>query len=310
MIETSVFGTCSDDILSAFTEHKGFSIRETLHTNVKEDNLPSCVKDTSTLPDEAAASEKCIVLSGINGTGFEVACEAIKKSKHLFVCDIFGTTPEKICKLKKLQKEAGVNIHFSRAGRLMPGIMAAKRVIRNPVLTELRGSIQLSDYDSQISEIRELLFKMTDAVLTLIPSNHRKIHVKSSSTRKGVIGLVSIRIEFENGSIANLLLTTVSEDKEVTARIYSTGQSCSTDTSKSYITVSKILFSKTGGSLKNITFPVKESKYLLKEEIKGYHSSITCKSGYSGNTEYVQRWVTLTHDILDKTVHSNHPGTD
>lgn len=305
MIEASVFGSCSNDILNAFSEHKGFIIRNVLHASVMDNYPPSRVKDAGNLPAETVASEKCIVLSDINGYGFEVACEAIKKSKHLFICDILGTTPEKIGYLTKLQKEAGVNIHFSRTGRLMPGIMAAKRVIRNPVLTELSGTIQLSDHKNQIPEIRELLFKMTDAVLTLIPSCHRKIYVKSFSTNKGVTGLVTIRMEFENGSIANLLLTTVCEDEPVKARIYTTGQCCSTDTSKSHITVSKILYNETGRSMKNITVPVTESKYLLKEEIKGYHSSITCKSGYTGNAEYVQRWVTLTHEILEKTGHSN-----
>lgn len=309
MIEASVFGSCSDDVLSALAEHKGFSINQFMYDPAMEGYPPSQSKNGD-LFSEPAASEQCIVLSGLHGTGFEVACEAIKKSKHLFICDICGTTPEKINKLMKLQKEAGVNIHFSRAGRIMPGITAAKKVIRNPVLTEISGKIQLSDRDSQISEIRNLLYKMTDAILTLIPSGHRKIHVKSSSTNNGVTGLVSVRIEFENSSIANLLLTTVSEDEAIKARIYTTGQCCNTDTSKSYITVSKILFNETARSIKNISVPVKERKYLLKEEVKGYHSSISRKSGYTGNAEYVQKWVTLTHDILDKTGHNNQTAAN
>ncbi len=303
MVKTSFLGYFCDDIYKAFEKHKGFRINrnstDTTGMQGRKDQsggLP--VQDS----DGFYMQSQCIVLPGLNEEEFEFACKAIKQSKHIFICNISEATPQKIETLLKLQNEAKVTIHFSRFGILLPGILNAKKIIRNPDLVELRDTLPLSTPEKQPEEIKHSLFRMTDAVLTLIPSNNRRTFVNKSSTNTGLTGLLNIRLEFENGCVACMLLSPFIEEGSLEAAIYTTDQCCLTNQSASHITVSKVLFNNTGKSVKKIVAPVMEdSNRILINEIDGFYNSVTRSSGYPGNTDYVRKWVNLTCEILQKT---------
>lgn len=150
--------------------------------------------------------DNCDVVLIITPTSshFELASEAIKKGKHVFIEKPATSNPDETKKLIRLSKEANVKVQVGHVERFNPAFIAAKAHIEKPTYLNIERLACYNSRGTDVSVVLDLMIHDIDLLLDVIKSNIKKISATGSSVISKTPDFASVRIEFENGSIANL----------------------------------------------------------------------------------------------------------
>lgn len=137
-------------------------------------------------------------------THFELASKAIKKGKHVFIEKPATDNPDDTKVLINLAKEAGVIVQVGHVERFNPAFTAAKKHIDNPLHIDMQRLANYNIRGTDVSVVLDLMIHDIDLLLNMIKSKIKKISASGASIVSKTTDLANVRIEFDNGSIANL----------------------------------------------------------------------------------------------------------
>lgn len=161
-----------------------------------------------------------LIVCGHHKKNHEYIVQAAKYGKHIIINDPLFLPIGVIRKLEHLEHEAGIKIQIGGTEKYNSAFLAAIPFIKNPVFVDVARLTQYSPKNNTISVFHDLLFKDLDWVLSSINSNIRKISANSLSVTGEEIDFINTKLEFDNGCIANLTASRVSELNLNKARIY------------------------------------------------------------------------------------------
>lgn len=170
--------------------------------------------------DELLKKSDAIDFTVHNDQYFEQVSKAIRLSKHVFLANPYRLRSNELKALDNLLKEADIVAHTGYTERFNPASLTASSYIHNPTFIDTARLVQYSPQNRELSVINDLMIKDIDLVLSYIKSNVKKISANAVSIVNENPDMVSARIEFDNGSIANLTAGRVSEMNIRKARVY------------------------------------------------------------------------------------------
>ncbi len=142
-------------------------------------------------------------------THFELASKAIKKGKHVFIEKPATNNPDDTKILINLAKEAGVIVQVGHVERFNPAFTAAKIYIENPTLIEIERLACYNSRGTDVSVVLDLMIHDIDLLLNTVKSKIRKISACGASIISKTADWASVRIEFDNGCVANLMASRI-----------------------------------------------------------------------------------------------------
>jgi len=151
---------------------------------------------------------------------FELAKRALKKSKHIFIEEPLTTNIEKAEILLSMQREADVKVQVGSGMRLNPSVIETNVFKLKPLYIETQ---YLTEKESELSVVLDLMLRDIDFVLHLIKSEVRKISANSVSLSGVTSDVVNARIEFGNGGVASLTVNRNAKKEIHTASIFENG---------------------------------------------------------------------------------------
>lgn len=137
-------------------------------------------------------------------THFELASKAIKRGKHVFIEKPATDNPDDTKILINLAKEAAVIVQVGHVERFNPAFTAAKNYIDNPLHIDIQRLACYNVRGTDVSVVLDLMIHDIDLLLNIIKSKIRKISASGASIVSKTADLANVRIEFDNGCIANL----------------------------------------------------------------------------------------------------------
>lgn len=137
-------------------------------------------------------------------THFELASKAIKLGKHVFIEKPATDNPDDTKKLIKLTKEAGVIVQVGHVERFNPAFTAAKEYILNPKHIDIERLANYNPRGTDVSVVLDLMIHDIDLLINTITCKIRKIGATGTSIVSKTTDIAHVRIEFENGCVANL----------------------------------------------------------------------------------------------------------
>jgi hypothetical protein len=225
--------------------------------------------------------------------------EAIKRSMPVMFLNAAVLNSGVISDLIKLQEESQTVVYVNKAGRSKSLLKACQQLITHPSLFELRylqnkpGYVSLNEYKSDI------LFRILDALLFLCPLNYQKIQAFRHPQKISEICLISARIEFDNGSVANIITTDLSDGEYFTIDIHQKCRLLKIDLVKNEI----LILNKTGRGIEiNSKTTEFNSTYSeeFSDELNNFHKVVIQKN-FSGNELFnVSRVTNLSNKIITK----------
>ena len=151
---------------------------------------------------------------------FECASKALQRRKHVFIEKPIVATPVEANALKKLADEAGVKVQVGHVERFNPAFIAAEPFIGAPLFIEAHRLARFNPRGTDVPVVLDLMVHDLDILLTIVKSPITHISASGVSIVSPTPDITSVRIEFENGTVANLTASRLSLKNMRKTRIF------------------------------------------------------------------------------------------
>ena len=150
----------------------------------------------------------------------EVAVQAIKNDKHLFIEKPVTATEEQAQELIELAKKHNCLIQVGHIERFNPAMLALEDVQVKPVFIEAHRLASFNPRGTDVAVILDLMIHDLDLILHLVKSKPVKVDASGVGVVSKNVDIANARIEFENGCVANVTASRISAKKMRKMRIF------------------------------------------------------------------------------------------
>jgi predicted dehydrogenase len=151
---------------------------------------------------------------------FELCQKAIRKGKHVFVEKPLANTMQEAKELVKLVKESNIKLQVGHVERFNPAYLAVQSVSLNPMFIEVHRLAQFNPRGTEVSVILDLMIHDIDIILSLVNSQVKNISASGVAVLTDTPDIANVRIEFDNGCVANLTSSRISMKKMRKVRLF------------------------------------------------------------------------------------------
>jgi predicted dehydrogenase len=123
-------------------------------------------------------------------------------------------------KILKLVNEAKVKFQVGHVERFNPAFSALQGKKLNPMFIEVHRLAQFNPRGTEVSVILDLMIHDIDIVLHLVDSDIKNISASGVSVMTDTPDIANVRIEFNNGCVANLTSSRISMKKMRKMRLF------------------------------------------------------------------------------------------
>lgn len=151
---------------------------------------------------------------------FELCEKAIKKGKHVFVEKPLANTMDEARQLVELAQESGIKLQVGHVERFNPAFLSIKDMQLNPMFIEVHRLAQFNPRGTEVSVILDLMIHDIDIILSIVKSDVKSISASGVGVMTETPDIANVRIEFNNGCVANLTSSRISMKKMRKMRIF------------------------------------------------------------------------------------------
>lgn len=151
---------------------------------------------------------------------FDICEQAIRKGKHVFVEKPLAQTMDQARLLVKLVEESGVKLQVGHVERFNPAFLAIRDLTLNPMFIEVHRLAQFNPRGTEVSVILDLMIHDIDIILSLVKSDVKNISASGVGVITETPDIANVRIEFDNGCVANLTSSRISMKKMRKIRLF------------------------------------------------------------------------------------------
>lgn len=172
--------------------------------------------------DEAALIAQCDIIDIVTPTHlhYEVCSMAIKMGKNVFVEKPMANTIEEGKSILNMVKEANVKLQVGHVERFNPAFTSLKDLSLNPLFIEVHRLAQFNPRGTEVSVILDLMIHDIDIILSIVKSDVKNISASGVAVLTDTPDIANVRIEFNNGCVANLTSSRISMKKMRKIRLF------------------------------------------------------------------------------------------
>ncbi len=151
---------------------------------------------------------------------YELCALALRKGKHVFVEKPLTNTMDEAKSLLKLAVESNLKFQVGHIERFNPAFVALKNYTLDPMFIEVHRLSQFNPRGTDVSVILDLMIHDIDIILSLVKSNVNYISANGVAVMSDTPDIANVRIEFDNGCVANLTSSRISMKKMRKMRLF------------------------------------------------------------------------------------------
>lgn len=172
--------------------------------------------------DEDKLMDACDIIDVIAPTDhhFQICMQAIRKGKHVFVEKPLAHTIQEGRDIVNMVREANIKLQVGHVERFNPAYLAIKDMPLNPMFIEVHRLAQFNPRGTEVSVILDLMIHDIDIILSLVKSDVKHISASGVAVMTETPDIANVRIEFNNGCVANLTSSRISMKKMRKMRLF------------------------------------------------------------------------------------------
>jgi predicted dehydrogenase len=172
--------------------------------------------------DPSALMDACDAVDIVAPTihHFELCKMALRKGKHVFVEKPLANTMDEARELVKLAKESNLKFQVGHVERFNPAFLALKDYNLKPMFIEVHRLAEFNPRGTDVSVVLDLMIHDIDIILHLVNSNVSYISANGVAVMSETPDIANVRIEFDNGCVANLTSSRISLKKMRKIRLF------------------------------------------------------------------------------------------
>jgi len=153
-------------------------------------------------------------------THFDLALQAIQQGKHVFIEKPLTNTIEEAERLLEACAIHQVKVQVGHVERFNPAFLALEDITLEPMFIEAHRLAVFNPRGTDVSVILDLMIHDLDIVLSLVDSEVKNIYANGVSVVSDTPDIANVRLEFENGCVANLTASRISMKQMRKVRLF------------------------------------------------------------------------------------------
>jgi predicted dehydrogenase len=141
---------------------------------------------------------------------FDVAKQTIQAGKNVFIEKPITNTVEEAEELLELLEKYNVKGQVGHVERFNPAFTAVKDQINEPMFIEAHRLAEFNPRGTDVPVVLDLMIHDIDAILSVVKSEVKALHSSGVSVISDTPDIANVRLEFENGCVANLTASRIS----------------------------------------------------------------------------------------------------
>jgi len=252
--------------------------------------------------EELIEKSDIVDIAGRHIPHFNLASQALRRSRHVFIDrPLMGSLME-MQKLTKLAFEADVKVQIGHAERYNPAFTLVRDYIDQPGYIEARRSMPLDANHQDIDVVMDMMIHDIDIILSLVDSGIKRIKARGHSLDGQKLSMVHAHIEFDNGCIANLNSSKMAGGEEALLQIYQAERSFVLDLKHGR--VEQILYNTTNGREERNVLRVDKNAFdPLRSGLESLRRAITDNTAPYVSLIDGSNALEVAFTILDKVAH-------
>lgn len=204
---------------------------------------------------------------------FEVAKKAMDRKIHVLVEKPVTTTIEEAEKLLRLAEEHELVLQVGHIERFNSAVQHVRNIVKEPLLFQSRRLGPFSSRIGDVGVVLDLMIHDIDIILSLVPSPIVSISAVGRSVQSHHEDIASAQIVFANGSMADVLVSRVSQRRLRQLEIMERERYISLDYATQDVSIHRCIQDRTSGLLEVIEHPIFPKGEPLKLELQHF---VTC----------------------------------
>lgn len=170
--------------------------------------------------DELLDQVDAVSIAVITTAHYEIASKCLNKGLHVFIEKPITATVEEAEKLVALAKEKECILQVGHIERYNAAFLSVENINLEPLFIQSDRLAQFGPRALDVDVVHDLMIHDIDIILSLIKSPVKQIDASGVPVVSEKIDIANTRIQFENGSVANVTASRISQKKMRKMRIF------------------------------------------------------------------------------------------
>ncbi|PIW70369.1 MAG: oxidoreductase [Ignavibacteriales bacterium CG12_big_fil_rev_8_21_14_0_65_30_8] len=161
-----------------------------------------------------------VSVAAVTSEHFKIVKQCLLSYKHVFVEKPITSTISEAEELVKISNEKKLNLQVGHIERFNPALLALEKYISNPLFIQTDRLAQFNPRGTDVAVVLDLMIHDIDIILSLIKSRVKNVEGSGVAVVSDNIDIANARISFENGAVANVTASRISQKKMRKMRIF------------------------------------------------------------------------------------------
>ncbi len=163
--------------------------------------------------DELIRQSDALIIAVPTKYHYEIAKKCLNEGKHVLVEKPMTQTVEQAEEIVELAEKNGLILQVGHVERFNGAILEIKKIIDNPYFVETKRLSPFNPRVSDVGVVLDLMIHDLDIILNLIPYEIKSLHARGLKIYTNYEDLANVMIQFESGTVANLVASRVTQNK-------------------------------------------------------------------------------------------------
>ena len=177
------------------------------------------IKVFSTL-DELLSQVEAVSIATSTQSHYDVAMQVINRGAHLLIEKPITATIEQAKALTERAEAKGLKLQVGHIERFNPAILALEPYNITPLFIESHRLAQFNPRGSDVAVVLDLMIHDIDLILSLVKSKVMRIDANGIAVISDTPDIANARLQFENGCVANVTASRISQNKMRKMRLF------------------------------------------------------------------------------------------
>ena len=170
--------------------------------------------------DDLLNKVDAVSVAATTSSHYELVKKSLENGKHVFVEKPITETIFKAEELVKIANKNKLNLQVGHIERFNPALVSLEKYIIKPMFVQTDRLAQFNPRGTDVAVVLDLMIHDIDIILSLIKSEVNHVEASGVAVVSDTIDIANARLQFENGAVANVTASRISQKKMRKMRIF------------------------------------------------------------------------------------------
>lgn len=170
--------------------------------------------------DELIKSSDAISIVATTSAHYELIIKAFEYNKHVFVEKPITANIKEAEEVVKISEDRNLKLQVGHIERFNSALLSLDKYHLEPMFIQTDRLAQFNPRGTDVAVVHDLMIHDIDIILSLIKSDVKDVKASGVNVVSDKIDIANARLEFENGAVANVTASRISQKKMRKMRMF------------------------------------------------------------------------------------------